>query len=221
MTQESRHIEVETAANPDATLIWLHGLGADGNDFVPVVPELRVCAHKALRFIFPHAPVQPVTVNAGMRMRAWYDITGLGAGYTDDEHGIRESEQILCGLIAREQARGIASNRIVLAGFSQGGAVALHTGLRFAAPLAGIMALSTYLPLADKLFAERHEDNHEVPIFIAHGSDDTVVPIAYARQTFQKLYELDYAPEWHQYPMAHSLCAQELHDISEWLDRVL
>lgn len=214
-------IEQETAPSPTAAVIWLHGLGADGSDFAGIVPELQLPATMAIRFVFPHAPVQPVTINGGMPMRAWYDIAGIGSGYHDDEPGIRESGQRLHALVERERLRGIESERIVLAGFSQGGAIALHAGLRMEQPLAGIMALSTYLPLAQHLTAERHAANSQVPIFMAHGSEDTVVPMTHAQQGREHLIGLGYPVEWHEYAMPHSVCMQELQDIRGWLLRVL
>ncbi len=213
-------VEVQTGARPDSAVIWLHGLGADGHDFEPVVPELRLPERLAVRFVFPHAPVRPVTINLGSRMRAWYDILQLGGG-PEDEPGIRASQRLLEGLIEREQARGIAPQRIVLAGFSQGGAIALHTGLRYPDRLAGILALSTYLPLANALAAERSDANREVPIFQAHGRFDDLIPIERAVHTRDALQALDYSVEWHEYPMPHSVCAEEIADIAEWLVKAL
>ena len=221
MTSESpQTIEVETGARPDAAVLWLHGLGADGHDFEPVVPELRLPPRLAVRFVFPHAPVRPVTINAGMRMRAWYDILQLGGG-PEDEAGIRASRRLLQGLIEREKARGIAAHRIVLAGFSQGGAIALHTGLRCAEPLAGILALSTYLPLASSLAAERSDANRQVPLFQAHGTFDDLIPIERAARTRDELQALGYSVQWHEYPMPHSVCAEEIADIAQWLGNAL
>ncbi|NLD67538.1 MAG: carboxylesterase [Limnobacter sp.] len=213
-------IEVETGARPDAAVLWLHGLGADGHDFEALVPALRLPAGLALRFVFPHAPVRPVTINMGMQMRAWYDIFELGGG-RQDEAGIRASQAQLQALIARERERGVASQRIVLAGFSQGGAIALQTGLRHPEPLAGIMALSTWLPLADTLAAERHPANAKVPVFMAHGSHDDMVGIDRAERSRDALEALGYQVEWHAYPMAHAVCPEEVVAISDWLGRVL
>jgi phospholipase/carboxylesterase len=216
MTQPLEAVEIETAASPDAAVIWLHGLGADGHDFEPVVPELRLPPMLRLRFVFPHAPVRPVTLNMGMRMRAWYDILQLGGG-PEDEAGVRASQGMVEALIERERGRGVAARRIVLAGFSQGGAIALHTGLRHGQRLAGILALSTYLPLAGSLQAQRSEANRDVPIFMAHGEFDDIIPIARAQQSRQALAAQGYAPQWHSYPMPHSVCGEEIADIAAWL----
>ncbi|HEU4646213.1 MAG TPA: dienelactone hydrolase family protein [Burkholderiales bacterium] len=216
MTQSLEAVEIETAASPDASVIWLHGLGADGHDFEPVVPELRLAPMLRLRFVFPHAPVRPVTLNMGMRMRAWYDILQLGGG-PEDEVGVRASQGMVEALIERERSRGVAARRIVLAGFSQGGAIALHTGLRHGQRLAGILALSTYLPLAGSLQAERSEANRDVPIFMAHGELDDIIPLTRAQQSRQALAAQGYALQWHSYPMPHSLCGEEIADIAAWL----
>jgi phospholipase/carboxylesterase len=216
MTQPLETVEIETAASPDASVIWLHGLGADGHDFEPVVPELRLPPTLRPRFVFPHAPVRPVTLNMGMRMRAWYDILQLGGG-PEDEAGVRASQGRVEALIERERSRGVAARRIVLAGFSQGGAIALHTGLRHGQRLAGILALSTYLPLAGSLQAERSEANRDVPIFMAHGEFDDIIPITRAQQSRQALAAQGYALQWHSYPMPHSVCGEEIADIAAWL----
>jgi phospholipase/carboxylesterase len=213
-------IEVETRPNPDAAVIWLHGLGADGADFEPIVPALELPARLALRFVFPHAPLRPVTINMGMRMRAWYDIVQLGGG-AEDEAGIRDSQRLLEALVARERGRGIEPRRIVLAGFSQGGAIALQTGLRYPDRLAGIMALSTWLPLAGTLEPERRAANAGVPIFMAHGTADEMIAIERAERSRDRLEALGYAPEWQDYPMGHSVCAEEVEAIGAWLGRVL
>ncbi len=213
-------IEVETGANPSATVIWMHGLGADGHDFEPVVPELRLPASLPVRFIFPHAPVRRVTLNNGMAMRAWYDILELG-GVREDGEGLRDSQSAIEALIAREASRGIPAARIVLAGFSQGGAITFQAGLRHPQRLAGLMALSTYLPLAGTVEAERHAANLEVPIFMAHGSSDPMIAIGRAHQSRKMLEALGYGIEWHEYPMPHSVCPQEIADISAWLTKVL
>jgi len=209
-------IEVESAATPDAAVIWMHGLGADGHDFEPVVPELRLPPALGVRFVFPHAPVRPVTLNMGMRMRAWYDIYELGGG-REDADGIRASQALAEALIARERERGIAPHRIVLAGFSQGGAIALHAGLRHAQPLAGILALSTYLPLADTLGDEASDANRSVPVFMAHGRSDEVIPISRAQQSRTLLEQAGYRVLWREYAMPHSVCGEEIADIAEWL----
>jgi phospholipase/carboxylesterase len=201
-------------------VIWLHGLGADGHDFEPLVPMLGLPRRLAVRFVFPHAPERPVTINMGMRMRAWYDIARLGGG-PEDSAGIRESQALLEGLVARERARGVEPGRIVLAGFSQGGAIALHTGLRHAERLAGIMALSTYLPLAGTLEAERSAANADVPIFIAHGLNDEMIGVERALASRDALEALGYAPAWHEYPMAHAVCEEEVTAIAGWLAGIL
>ena len=212
-------VEIETAKHPTASVIWLHGLGADGNDFVPIVGELKL-PQAAIRFVFPHAPVQPVTINGGMRMRAWYDIKD-GAVRREDESGVRASQGLVEKLIAREKQRGTPAARLVLAGFSQGGAIALQTGLRHPERIAGIMALSTYLPIADKLPAEASALNRDVPIFMAHGTQDPVIVLERAVQSRNILASLGYAPQWHEYAMPHSVCAEEIGDIGAWLVRVL
>ena len=212
-------IETETARNPSASVIWLHGLGADGNDFAPIVPSLQL-PRAAIRFVFPHAPIQPVTINGGMRMRAWYDIAD-GALRREDELGVRASQALIEDLIAREKTRGIAAGRLVLAGFSQGGAIALQTGLRYPERIAGIMALSTYLPLAEKLPSEASAINHDVPIYMAHGSYDPIVPLARAAQSRALLQSLGYPVQWREFPMPHSVCAEEVAEIGAWLSKVL
>jgi len=212
-------IEIETAKNPAASVIWLHGLGADGNDFAAIVPALRL-PKTPIRFVFPHAPVQPVTINGGMRMRAWYDIRD-GAIRREDEDGVRASQKLVETLIERERTRGTAANRLVLAGFSQGGAIALQTGLRHGERVAGIMALSTYLPIADKFAAEAAAANRDAPIFMAHGSYDPVIPLARAEQSQAILQSLGYSVEWREYPMPHSVCPEEVADIGTWLRKVL
>jgi phospholipase/carboxylesterase len=209
-------IEIESAPAPDAAVIWLHGLGADGHDFEPVVPELRLPGRLRVRFVFPHAPVRPVTINMGMPMRAWYDILQMGGGREDDA-GIHAAQAQLEALIARERGRGIVSRRVVLAGFSQGGAIALHTGLRHRERLGGILALSTYLPLAATLAAERSAANQDLPVFMAHGRLDDVIPIARARQSREHLERLGWAPQWREYAMPHSVCGEEISDIAAWL----
>ena len=217
-------IEIETAPNPTAAVIWMHGLGADGNDFAPIVPELRIANAPAIRFIFPHAPMMPVTINNGYVMRAWYDVSfGDLEGKTRqaDEKGVRASQVAIGKLIEREAARGIAFDKIAIAGFSQGGAIALQTGLRYPHKLAGIMALSTYLPLAESLPAEASAPNRAIPVFYAHGSADPVIPMAMATTSRKVLGAAGYAVEWHEYPMQHSVCPEEIRDISAWLAKVL
>jgi len=213
-------IEIETGPNPSAAVIWLHGLGADGSDFEPVVPELRLPASKPVRFVFPNAPQRPVTINMGMRMPAWYDILQLGGG-PEDEAGIRASQAQIESLMEREKTRGVPARRIVLAGFSQGGAIALQTALRHAERLAGVMALSTYLPLSQNLQKERVAMNGDVPIFMAHGTLDPMIPMARAMQSRDVLVGLGYPVEWREYPMPHSVCPQEIADIAAFLLRIL
>jgi phospholipase/carboxylesterase len=214
-------VEIVTAPNPTGSVIWMHGLGADAHDFEPVVPELVGRGERGLRFVFPNAPVRPVTWNAGYRMRAWYDILSLDRGAAQDEAGTRESATAIAELIAREGERGIAPERIAVAGFSQGGALALYFGTRFPQRLAGIAGLSCYLPLADRLDAERGAANQKTPIFLAHGSYDPVVDYAYGEETRALLEAAGYAVEWHSYPMPHSVSPQEIADIAVWLRRVL
>jgi len=213
-------VEIQTGAKPDAAVIWLHGLGADGHDFEPIVPELRLPGALQLRFVFPHAPVRPVTLNRGMRMRAWYDILQLGGGAEDDA-GIRVSQGLVETLIAEEAKKGIKPARIVLAGFSQGGAIALHTALRHPAPLAGVLALSTYLPLNATLKKEAAEANRKTPIFMAHGQYDDIIPLARAEQSRKTLADAGYDVQWKTYPMPHSVCAEEIADIASFLVKVL
>jgi phospholipase/carboxylesterase len=214
-------IEIQTTATPDAAVIWLHGLGADGNDFVPLIPELRLPASAAIRFIFPHAPFRPVTCNGGYVMRAWYDIYSLDNLDNEDHDGMMESQQLVESLILKEMDRGINPGRIILMGFSQGGAVALYTGLRYAQRLGGIGALSTYLPLADLVADEKHGANAEVPVFMAHGLYDTVVRIGLGEKSCQALKQHGYPVQWHSYPMEHSVCQEEIADIRQWLIQVL
>ena len=219
MARES--VEIETGRDPSGTVIWLHGLGADGHDFEPIVPELVRPGERALRFIFPHAPIRPVTLNGGYAMRAWYDLIALDRRTREDETGIRASQALIETLIRREQARGIASERVVLAGFSQGGAMALFAGARHEAKLAGIMGLSCYLLLASTFSAERRPENHATPIFLAHGAQDPVVPPALGEEARRQLEAAGCVVEWHTYSMPHSVCPQEVADIAAWLRRVL
>jgi len=214
-------LEVETAPSPGAAVIWMHGLGADGYDFVDIPPVLGLPAGLAVRFVFPHAPMQPVTINGGMVMRAWYDVRHDAGTRREDEAGVRASQRSIEALIAREAARGVPPSRLVLAGFSQGGAMALHTGLRHGARLAGVMALSCFLPLADRLGAEASPANGDVPIFLVHGTHDPVIPLTRAREAHEVLSGLGYPVEWHEYPMPHSVCDAEIHDIGGWLARIL
>ena len=214
-------IEIETSPNPTASVIWLHGLGADCHDFEPLVPEIVAHRERAWRFVFPNAPVRPVTINGGMSMRAWYDILGFDRLAAEDTAGFRDTDTRVRELIAHEIERGIPAARIVLAGFSQGGAVTLYTGLRYPERLAGIMGLSCYLPLADTLAAERAPANAGVPLFMAHGLDDGVLPIGMGLDSREKLKALGYGVEWHQYRMAHSVSQPEVADIRQFLFRVL
>lgn len=210
-------VVLEPASPATAAVIWLHGLGADGNDFVPVVEELRLPATLPVRFVFPHARSRPVTINNGYVMRAWYDIAGGPRGLVDDEAGIRESEGVVRGYIERELAAGIPSQRIVIAGFSQGGVIALQTGLRYPKPLAGVMALSAYLPLRNTLAAEASPANRELPILICHGVHDSKLPVTLGSDARDLLTGLGYKVEWRSYPMEHSVCMEEIVHISGWL----
>jgi phospholipase/carboxylesterase len=214
-------IEHQTGAQPGATIIVLHGLGADGNDFVPIAQELELGPVGAVRFVFPHAPVIPVTINNGYRMRAWYDILGLDLVRREDEEGLRRSAGMVEALIGRERERGMPSARIVLAGFSQGCAMSLLTGLRHNERLGGIVGLSGYLPLAATTAAERSDANALTPIFMGHGQQDNVITIDRGRASRDALQALGCDVEWHEYPMAHSVCAQEIADLNAWLLKTL
>ena len=214
-------IELETRPDPTAAVIWMHGLGADGNDFVPIVDELELPDGLGIRFIFPHAPMRPVTINGGAVMRAWYDIVGTDLTNRGDEAGIRDSQRRAEQLIAREKERGIPASRLVLAGFSQGGVIALQTGLRHPERLAGIMALSTYLALPQTLAAEAHPANADVPIFMAHGTADPMIRLDWAEASRRALQANGHSVEWHTYPMQHSVCIEEVDAIAAWLARVL
>ena|SRR5690554_160213 len=214
-------VEIETGPEPRHAIIWLHGLGADGNDFAPVVPELQLDDVGPLRFVFPHAPVQPVTINNGMSMRSWYDIYVADLVRREDEAGLRASQTAVEALIARENSRGIPTERIVLAGFSQGCAMSLQTGLRYPEKLAGIIGLSGYLPLAGAAEAERHEANKSTPIFLAHGTMDPVVQFERAQATLEALQKMGYDVRFKTYPMPHSVCLEEIQDIAAFLREVL
>ena len=216
--QTPETVEVITGENPQGSVIWLHGLGADGHDFEPIVPELRLPADLSLRFIFPHAPVQPVTINGGMAMRSWYDIVSFDSEGRADRAGVLASSDLLEGLIAREIERGVAPQKIVVAGFSQGGAVAIHTALQTEHPIAGLMALSTYMALPDD--AASAISRKDLPIFMAHGSFDPVLRMEWGRSSADRLIEAGYAVDWHEYPMAHAVCPQEIADISNWLSAI-
>lgn len=221
MADQLEAIEIETAASPGASIIWLHGLGADGHDFVDVVPELALPGRPGVRFVFPHAPMRPVTINDGYVMRAWYDIRDDSGVRREDPAGVRASQKAIEALIEREKERGVPAAAIVLAGFSQGGAMALYTGLRYGERLAGVMALSCSLPLADTLAAEAAPANRDVPIFMAHGTHDPMIPMARALRAREVLTGLGYRLEWHEYQMPHSVCAEEIAHIGVWLGKVL
>ncbi len=215
---------IETGANPVGSIIWLHGLGADGHDFEPIVPELRLPAELPLRFVFPHAPVRPVTINGGMRMRAWYDILSFDGDGRSEEAGLLESSASVLELVDQEIARGYKPGRILLAGFSQGAAVVMHAGLRYPKPLAGLMLLSSYMPLPGRFDSEvRDADAAQptsVPIFMAHGTFDPVLPYALGKESADLITQAGYSIEWHEYPMAHGVCPDEIAAIREWLLRV-
>ena len=210
-------VERQTGAHPEWTILWLHGLGADGHDFEPIVPELLRPGWPALRFVFPHAPVRPVTINGGVPMRAWYDIRDLSIEQRADEAGVRASMAQVEALIAREAERGVPPSRLVLAGFSQGGAIALAAGLRRQTGLAGLVALSTYLPLTSSTAAEATPAGKATPVFMAHGLHDPVVPHVLGERSREALRQLGLAVDWHSYPMPHSVCAEELRDLGDWL----
>ena len=210
-------VEQQTGASPEWSVIWLHGLGADGHDFAPIVPELVRPHWPAIRFVFPHAPKRPVTINNGLPMRAWYDITSMDFRNRADAAGVAESVAQVEELIAREQERGIAPERILLAGFSQGGAITLAAGLKRRQPLAGLVALSTYLPEVAAAATQLVEGATAQPVFMAHGSGDPVIPLQIAEHSMQVLKELGFNVEWHRYPMAHQVCAEEIHALGDWL----
>jgi len=221
MTQPLEHLSVDTGDSPEDCIVWLHGLGADGHDFEPVVPQLAAMLPHATRFVFPHAPVRPVTVNNGMRMRAWYDIASLDIAGRQDEAGIHEATDRVEALLAAQARQGFEPGRTVLAGFSQGGAIALHAGLRHETRLAGLLALSCYLPLHDALSTEAAPANRETPIFMAHGSQDPVVPQVLGERSRDCLREHGYRVAWHSYPVPHGVCQEEIRDIGEWLGGIL
>ncbi len=214
-------VVLEPENKATASVIWLHGLGADGYDFYGIVPQLKLPQSSNIRFIFPHAPIRPVTLNQGTNMRAWYDIVEISAGAFEDEAGIRASEKVIATLIEEQENQGVPSEKIVLAGFSQGGVIALQCGLRYSKPLAGIIALSTYLPIAHTLAKESNPANHAIPIFMAHGIADDVLPIAWGRNSRQILNQHQYNVEWHEYSMRHTVCIQELDDIGLFLQQIL
>ena len=218
---ELESIIIETNPQANAAVIWLHGLGADGNDFVPIVEQLQLPSHYAIRFIFPHAPMRPITINQGYQMPGWYDISSLSMVEGEDEAGIKESSAILKQLCQEQEEKGIESERIVVAGFSQGGAVALHCGCRYPKPLAGIMALSTYLPLAESLNDEISESMAETPVFMAHGRQDDVVSYEYGKSSMEQLQNCDIDVNWHEYDMGHAVCMEEISHIRQWLTEIL
>jgi phospholipase/carboxylesterase len=215
-----KYLEVGSP-NADKCVIWLHGLGADGHDFKPIVAELKLPADHNIRFIFPHAPQRPVSINAGMVMPAWFDLYSMNFADHEDEEGIRQSAQQLNQLIEQQKQRGINSNKIVLAGFSQGGAIVLHTALRYPEPLAGVMALSTYLPLIQDLQEELSEANRDIPIIMCHGTDDPVVPYQLGDNSQTLMKQAGLNIDWHSYPMQHSVCPEEINDIGLWLQKIL
>lgn len=215
------YIDYNPSEKATACVIWLHGLGADGNDFVDIVPRLALPASLPIRFIFPHAPIRPVTLNGGMPMRAWFDIVGLGKDYQEDTRGLREAEETLDELIQQESQNGIPPDRIVIAGFSQGGALALYAGLRYPEKLAGLIGLSTYLPSLEKFSPTQYAANKETPIMLAHGRSDPIVKIEWDLMTKEALERFHYSITWHTYDMEHSVCTEEIRDISSWLCRTL
>jgi len=214
-------LEISTGAQPAHSVIWLHGLGADGHDFEPMVPELVRPAWPALRFVFPHAPVRPITLNGGMRMRGWYDIRGMDLASREDAEGVFASVEAVSALIERERTRGVDSHRILLAGFSQGGAIALAAGLGHPQRLAGIVALSTYLPLADRIAEIRAPIQAALPVFVGHGAADPIVPQALGQACAEQLRQWGHPVDWHSYSMPHSVCAQEIRDLGDWMERQL
>lgn len=214
-------VEISTGPAPTAAVIWLHGLGADGHDFEPVVPQLMWPGAPDIRFVFPHAPVRPVTINDGMEMRAWYDIVSISLGRDHDQQGIAQSVNQAAALIGLERERGIAADRIVLAGFSQGGAIAIQLALRYPETLAGLIALSTYMLLDHRLENDRLEANRSLPVFFGHGKSDPMVPCRLGETAAERLRSMGHPVEWHSYPMQHSVCPQEIADLSAWLQNCL
>ncbi len=219
--QALEFVEVSTSNAPDSSIIWLHGLGADGHNFESLVSELRLPEKLRVKFLFPHAPVQPVSINGGFPMRAWFDILGLDRNANQDEAGIRRAEQLVNQLIDKTIQSGIASERIIVGGFSQGGALALHLALRYPQKLAGSIGLSTYVPLADFISAEKHSENSKLPLFLAHGTQDNIVPYQFGKISYELLTKLDYPTTWKEYPMGHSVCAEEIEDISRWIQNII
>lgn len=214
-------VELETGPRPDAAIVWLHGLGADGHDFEAIVPELLWPGAPDMRFIFPHAPVRPVTINNGMAMRAWYDIVSLSDDRSQDQRGIAESVNQAAALVDRERERGIEPRRIILAGFSQGGAIALQLAIRYPHRLAGLIALSTYLLLDHRLESDRQDANRDIPVFVGHGTADPMVPFFMGEQLAERMRAMGHPVEWHGYPMLHAVCPQEIADLSAWMRNLL
>ena len=214
-------LEIEPEGAARSSVIWMHGLGADARDFEPIVPELHLPSELGIRFVFPNAPIRPITINGGMRMRGWYDVLSLDLPRQEDAEGVYASEQAIYQLLDREKSRGVPADRIVLAGFSQGGAMALHAGLRYPDRLAGILALSCYVPLASRLSSERRPANQTTPIFMAHDDYDAIIQIRHSQQSLELLESLGHPVEWNDYGMGHEVCWEELRDISAWLGRVL
>ncbi len=221
MSEILPYVEVNPSQSAKAVVIWLHGLGDSGNGFAPIVPELKLPDELAVRFIFPHAPVRPVTINNGMEMRAWYDIKSMDFNQRADRQGVEESAALVEALIEQEMACGISADKIVVAGFSQGGVIALHLGTRYSQTLAGIMSLSSYMCEPETLPNERHNANQNTPIFVAHGTHDDVVPMAMGNTAFDTLKANGYPVSWQTYPMQHNVCMQELESISTWLQTQL
>lgn len=215
------YIEVSTSNTPNSSIIWLHGLGADGHDFESIVDELRLPEKFQIKFIFPHAPIQPVTINGGFPMRAWFDIISLDRNATQDVAGIRQAQQSIEALIRQTINAGIPSDKIIIGGFSQGGALALHLAIRHEQKLAGAIGLSTYLPIADSAPAEKHQNNANLPIFLAHGTQDNIVPLQFGEVSHQVLDQLGYPVTWKTYPIGHTVCAEEIQNVSHWIQRVL
>jgi len=218
---EIEYIELQTGINPTWSVIWLHGLGADGHDFESIAPQLGFRDSPSVRFIFPHAPIRPITINGGMRMRGWYDIKGMAFDREEDRGGLEQSSEIVKNLIEQENQRGVATDRIILAGFSQGGAVVLFTGLRLKQKLAGIIALSTYLPVAESTDAERLSVNQDTPIFMAHGTEDTVIPLVLAQHSHGMLVQMKYNIDWRTYAMPHAVSPQEIQDIVRFMHGIV
>lgn len=220
MAEPQNAIIFDPVSEHRASIIWLHGLGADGHDFEPIVPELHLPEAMGIRFVFPHAPIRPITINGGMSMRAWYDVKNMDLRKEEDADSIKESADIINNLISMEISAGIPSEKILIAGFSQGGAVALHAGLRYPSRLAGLLALSTYLPLPDRLASEASAANHSIPVMMCHGQFDPVIPEIAGKQSCDFLQQMGYKVQWHSYPMQHAVCYEEVQNISNWLQNI-